>query len=159
MVHDFTSSLNKKIRTDAVLLETFDKVSHHYLIEYYGVRHQILQWISSFLNARTQFVTCNGSHSSTVDVVSGVPQGAILGPLLFKYTLMICLNPLYIVYLPMTACLCIDPQMIVVSNVKYTPANYYLYRCTIINLDMLKKPKYLLDSKLNHIEIICKKAV
>ena len=47
-VHDFTSSLNEKVRTDAVLLDlsnAFDKVVHHYLIlklKYYGIRHQIL---------------------------------------------------------------------------------------------------------------------
>ena len=88
-VHDFTSSLNEKVRTDAVLLDlskAFDKVVHHYLIlklKYYGIRHQILQWISSFLNGCTQYVICNGAQSSPTDVISGVPQGTVLGPLLF----------------------------------------------------------------------------
>ena len=89
IVHDFTSSLNEKVRTDAVLLDlskAFDKVVHRYLLlklEYYGIRHQILQWISSFLSGRTQYVTCNGFQSLSIDVISGVPQGTVLGPLLF----------------------------------------------------------------------------
>ena len=69
-----------------MLSKSFDNVVHHYLIlklKYYGIRHQILQWISSFLNGRTQYVTCNGSQSSPTDVISSVPQGTILGPLLF----------------------------------------------------------------------------
>ena len=88
-VHDFTSSLNEKVQTDAVLLDlnkTFDKVVHRYLIfklEYYGVRHQISQWILSFLSGRTQYIICNGSQSSPIDVISGVPQGTVLGHLLF----------------------------------------------------------------------------
>ena len=88
-VHDFTSSLNEKVQIDTVLLDlskAFDKVVHRYLIlklEYYGVRHQISQWILSFLSGRTQYVICNGSQSSPIDVISGVPQGTVLGPLLF----------------------------------------------------------------------------
>ena len=84
-VHDFASSLNEKVRTGAVLLDlskAFDKVVHHYVIlklKYYGIRHQILQWISSFLNGRTQYVICNGAQSSPTNVISGVPQGTVLG--------------------------------------------------------------------------------
>jgi hypothetical protein len=75
--------------TGLILLDfskAFDKVSHrllHQKLHHYGVRGQALGWIKSFLAGRTQRVVCEGTQSSECDVASGVPQGTVLGPLLF----------------------------------------------------------------------------
>ena len=88
-VNDFVLNLNNNKQTDIILLDlskAFDKVSHRCLklkLEYYGIRHKTLQWISSFLDQRTQRVVCSGHTSLPIDVTSGVPQGTVLGPLLF----------------------------------------------------------------------------
>jgi len=67
--------------------KAFDKVPHRLLLlklNHYGVRGDVLSWISSFLTGRTQSVVCVGGHTSTpCDVLSGVPQSSVLGPLLF----------------------------------------------------------------------------
>ena len=88
-VHDLAFNLNNKKQTDAILLDlskVFDKVSHRLLklkLNFYGIKHQTYQWISSFLSKRTQCVVCGGHISAPIDIISGVPQGTVLGPLLF----------------------------------------------------------------------------
>ena len=64
----------------------FDKVPHLRLLhklEYYWIRGQTFQWIKSFLHNRSQKVIFEGCKSPSADVISGVPQGTVLGPLLF----------------------------------------------------------------------------
>ena len=66
--------------------KAFDKVPHEHLIlklQYYGIRGNTLDWISSFLSNRTQRVVRGGFASDPVDTLSGVPQGTLLGSLLF----------------------------------------------------------------------------
>lgn len=69
------------------LAKAFDKVSHCILLwklRYkFGIRGSVLLWIASYLSNRTQFVMIGGFKSRRIAQTSGVPQGSILGPLLF----------------------------------------------------------------------------
>ena len=66
--------------------KAFDSVNHDILLsklEYYGVKNISKNWFSSYLNNRIQFVTINTERSSNTLVAHGIPQGSVLGPLLF----------------------------------------------------------------------------
>lgn len=66
--------------------KAFDKINHEILLnklESLGVFSMLLQWIGSYITGRKQFVNILGWHSQTFHVLSGVPQGSHLGPLLF----------------------------------------------------------------------------
>ena len=52
-------------------------------LKHYGIDEKIWLWIYNFLKNRKQSVAVDGKQSSLIDVVSGVPQGTVLGPLLF----------------------------------------------------------------------------
>lgn len=88
-VHDLALILNNGSQCDVALLDfskAFDRVSHRHLLlklDHYGIRNSTLNWISSFLRSRTQQVVCGGCYSNSAEVLSGVPQGTVLGPLLF----------------------------------------------------------------------------
>ena len=87
--HDITSLHDNNLQVDIGILDfskAFDVVPHQRLLNklsYYGISGKTHQWIKNFLIGRTQNVLVDGHLSDPADVGSGVPQGTVLGPLLF----------------------------------------------------------------------------
>ena len=87
---DLIRSFDKTLQTDMAILDfsrAFDTVPHRRLISKltsYGVKGQVLTWIDSFLSDRKMTVVVDGhTAKESIRVLSGVPQGTVLGPLLF----------------------------------------------------------------------------
>ena len=88
-VKDLANGLNNRQQIDSIILDfskAFDKVCHRKLLiklKHLGITGSLLAWITDFLRERTQSVVVRGTFSEKIAVKSGVPQGTVLGPLLF----------------------------------------------------------------------------
>ena len=111
------------------LQKAFDTVDHEILLSklcHYGIRGTSNNWFRSYLTNRQQFVTVNGKDSDLRTMKFGVPQGSVLGPLLF----LIYINDLYL-------------------SIKYSTARHFADdTCLLIHHKSLKKIKKLLNRDL-----------
>ena len=89
LINNISNSLDNKDYTIAIFLDlskAFDTINHNILLDklsYYGIRGLPLIWFTNYLSNRQQFVNFNGIHSQMSVITCGVPQGSIVGPILF----------------------------------------------------------------------------
>ena len=91
MIDLFENIYKSKSKTPCIIFldvkKAFDTVDHNILLEklhYYGIRGTTLEWFKSYLKDRNQLTCINKEVSDTCNITCGVPQGSILGPLLFS---------------------------------------------------------------------------
>ena len=88
-VNNVAECLNKGDQCDILTLDfskAFDKVPHACLYQkmsHYGICRPLLTWLQAFLNNRSQYIVVDNMKSCSPCILSGVPQGTVLAPLLF----------------------------------------------------------------------------
>jgi Reverse transcriptase (RNA-dependent DNA polymerase) len=121
-LHDLSVALEKSNSVDVIYIDfrrAFDSIVFTkllYKLQCYGVSGRLLAWLSAFVTGRSQCVVADNVHSSYVDVISGVPQGSVLGPILFI---------LIVNYMDTVDTVCHYST----KNLTYTPMSLHLMVC------------------------------
>ena len=110
LIENWKSALDKNLFTGAVLMDlskAFDCIPHDLLIaklHAYGLSFDTVTFLNSYLKDRKQNVRINNIFSAFQNILSGVPQGSILGPILFNIflkDLFLCIKKSIYIILPM----------------------------------------------------------
>ena len=129
------------------LSKAFDSINQEILLDklyYYGVKNTELYWFKSYLSKRKQCVRYDNTYSTYHNVKCGVPQGSILGPLLF----ILYMNDIF--YVSSTAKLVLYADD---TNIFFTSRDL-IADCNIINTELIKINQWF---EINQLSLNCKK--
>ena len=121
LIEKMISAIERNEFIIAVFLDlsnAFDMVDHQILLkklEHYGIRGVPLKWLSSYLSGRQQYVSFQNTNSDKMFIKRGVPQGSMLGPLLF----LVLINYLHNVSSVLSYILFADDSNLLISGTNF----------------------------------------
>lgn len=129
------------------LSKAFDSLEHRVLIsklKFYGIQHKALDLLQSYLTGRTQFVTIDGIKSNVCPINVGIPQGSVIGPLLFN----VFINDITQIKTNFDILMYADDTTLVSNLEKFGNLTSPEEVQRVINNDLLQISTWLVDSKL-----------
>lgn len=132
------------------LTKAFNCVNHHLLLNklsHYGLSAVVLNWFKSYLSERKQFTKLNDTISVTSEVASGVPQGSVLGPILY----LIYINDIGSNNLFSNILMFADDSVLITSSTNIQTVCHQIEQDLNIISDYFTKLKLGLNAKKNKI--------
>jgi hypothetical protein len=158
VIEDWLDNISDKLFTAVCLLDIskcFDTIDHKILLnklQQYGICDVEHKWFNSYLNERSQVVYCNNTLSQPRDITIGVPQGSVLGPILFMIFSNDLPNNVHLGMCNMYA----DDTLVYIHGDSVTDAQHKLQKCVDSAVKWYETNNLVINAKKSNTMVISK---